>query len=122
MSEISQTFTPTTNGNYAVKLSNVNCSVTSDCQSFSISDLKNIQNSIIEIFPNPTHGLFTINTNQLTISDISITNITGKSIMYIEPKNDENLIQINITNQPAGLYFIKIQTKNKIITKKIIKN
>ena len=80
----------------------------------------------ISIYPNPTTGIFEIKNEELKIKNIKITDITGKIIynltrghapLYIE----NTLLQIDISTQPAGIYFIKIQTENEIITEKIIK-
>ena len=79
----------------------------------------------VSIYPNPTTGIFEIKNENLKIKNIRITDITGKIIymtkghasLYIE----NTPLQINISNQPAGIYFIKINFNDLIITKKIIK-
>ena len=194
--EINQTFTPTESGNYAVVLSNVNCSVTSDCIEVDVANTFNVDfnvtdedlnpiseagitvnyvdyttdangflevqladgtynyyasatgyvdylgsltvageavnvdvtltsdgssindiNSNISVYPNPTTGIFRL-ANVPALGSVKITDITGKTI-YTTIGHVP--LQIDISNQPAGIYFIKIQTENKIIIKKLIK-
>ena len=85
-------------------------------------DEKISENKFITITPNPTTGVFTINTNnKLSIINYQLTDITGKEIM----SRGHVPLQIDISNQPKGIYFItiKFHTNNQIysLTKKIIK-
>ena len=100
---------------------------TSDIAVLSIlTRINDLKNNNFSIYPNPTTGFFEIKNEKLKIKNIKITDITGKTIynltsghahLYIENVH----LQIDISNQPTGIYFIKIQTENNIITKKIIK-
>ncbi len=83
--------------------------------------INNILDNEISISPNPTTGIVNINLTDLKdLSGLSlqIIDITGK-IIY--SKDKACLVTIDISNQPAGIYFIKIQTENEIITRKLIK-
>lgn len=76
------------------------------------------------IIPNPTNGIFTINTNnKLSIINYQLTDITGKEILNLTRRQVP--LQIDISSQPSGVYFITFQyyINNKInfLTKKIIK-
>ena len=75
----------------------------------------------INIYPNPSNGTFTVEISKsqnFNISNIEITDITGKIIFH---KTKEHVpLLINISNQSAGIYFIKIQTENQIFTEKLI--
>ena len=79
--------------------------------------IDNISENNISIYPNPTNGEFIIE-NQQEISKIEIFDITGKSVKQLLP-NSKN-VSVNINNQANGIYFIKIISENKIITKKIV--
>ncbi len=188
----SQTFTPDTTGNYAVILSNANCSATSECIyvaldnyniTFNVTDeagtpladanisingdnlvtdgsgttnitleagtypyevslsgyltiqdtatisadttievvmqneeaVNSLLNNVV-IYPNPNNGIFTISLPDN--ATVVITDIAG-SIIY--KSLIINSLQIDISNQPAGIYFIKITSENSNIIKKIIK-
>lgn len=79
------------------------------------------QNNQLYIYPNPTDGIVTINNNQQTIRNIKIFDITGKVIFNDNFSNFNSQQAINLTNQPAGMYFIRIQTDNSTINKRIVK-
>lgn len=87
----------------------------------SINDIKeDLSESQIQIYPNPNSGLFTIKLGNLSSGTIKIFNSNG-NLIFTEPIIGEE-IKVNIQNQPAGIYFIKIQSNKTIITKKIIIN
>lgn len=67
----------------------------------------------ILIYPNPVSQNIKIRTNE-KIKKITILDITGKKIF--ETINTE----IDLTRQKGGIYFLKIETENKVLTKKII--
>jgi hypothetical protein len=73
----------------------------------------------IEVYPNPAKNVLHIeNIENVNIHTISILNIQGQTIKQYEPK----LLQLNIADIPAGLYFIKFSTNyGKIIQKVVIK-
>lgn len=80
------------------------------------TDKFNLEN--ISIYPNPTNGIFTLNTKNIQIESIEIFDVSGKLIQ----KNMTNFKNVNISNASAGIYFVKINSNEKSITKKIIKN
>lgn len=113
-----QNYTVTQNGNYTVVITDSNsCSMTSAPFNFTtvgIEDLS-VNNSII-VIPNPSNGIFRIETNKIQFSKIKIYNTIGKIIYESENRNTE----INLSNQPKGAYFIEIYSQDKIYNKKLI--
>ena len=111
-------------GNYTIvwQLKNSSNEVIDECSfELSVQHTVGIENNLedeISIYPNPTTGIFTINNGQLIMDNIITTDITGKTIYSTMGHVP---LQIDISNQPAGIYFIKIQTENNIIIKKIVK-
>ena len=78
----------------------------------NISEIENT----ISIYPNPSNGTFTIQNNELQIKNIQIIDITGKVIhnqQFVVPSSQFSI-------KEKGIYFIKLQTENKILTQKII--
>lgn len=90
------------------------------CEFIDIYNLSN-ENFIkpeFTIFPNPADDELHIKSNQTTIQDFEIFDLNGKRLMQ-SGFNDRQ--PINIKKLPQGLYFIKIQSINGIITTKFIK-
>ena len=75
----------------------------------------------ISIYPNPTSGIFGIDSHQRKIVRISVTDVSGKIIKSVE-KKDSNHFDLDLSEKPAGCYFVYVLTDNSSVVKKIIKN
>jgi hypothetical protein len=74
------------------------------------------------LFPNPTSGNFDIqvmNGNRNSLRKVYLTDMFGRQIMY-EEKVKRSRFEIDLTNQPKGIYFVKIVEGDRIGVKKII--
>jgi hypothetical protein len=73
----------------------------------------------VRVYPNPTRGELIIEMGDMGygICDIEIFDIMGKKVSHLTISHP-----ISISHLPAGMYFLRIQTENGMITKKIIKN
>lgn len=74
----------------------------------------------IQVFPNPVSEQLTINSGQLKIQEVEIYDITGKQIINYQLSTINPLIDISELDN--GIYILKIISRNKVFTKKIIKN
>ena len=90
----------------------------------SVENNYNNINSNLLIYPNPTTGVFTINFAKVSNFgkvEAEITNISGKVLHYSSDdfkSSDE--YRIDLSNQPKGVYFVKIITENGTAIKKIV--
>ncbi len=78
------------------------------------------------VFPNPVENTANINITMHQSADaiIGIINLTGslvKPTIQKRLKSGSQEIKINIEELPAGIYFIRLQTNERISIKKIIK-
>ena len=71
------------------------------------------------IYPNPSKGLFNL-TGFFQAVRLQITDITGKTIYTSALSDLHSERQIDLSNQPKGIYFIKIETENGTLTEKLI--
>jgi hypothetical protein len=117
--ETNQSFTASANGNYAVIVTQNNCSDTSACVNISTVGVKenNVLNGI-SIYPNPSNGIYNLSGLKVN-SKITVYDAIGQ-IIYTSIIT-ESKETINISNVPNGIYMIQIKSENSIITKKIIK-
>ncbi|WP_121667845.1 T9SS type A sorting domain-containing protein [Mesonia aquimarina] len=73
------------------------------------------------IYPNPTQGDITIETNANTINKVEIYDVNGRLIKLITP-NSNKVFNSNISNFNAGVYFVKIYGDNNTsVVKQLIK-
>lgn len=76
-------------------------------------------NNVI-IYPNPTNGVFKVHIENIENSMIEVVNALGKTIL-IQNVN-KNMTNIDLTNQPNGIYFVKVVSGDIIEVQQVIKN
>lgn len=81
---------------------------------------ENILETSITIYPNPVSTILKIKAAK--IKSVELINILGKSMRIYTNKTLENAVQINIEDLAKSMYFLKINTGNSSVIKKIIKN
>jgi hypothetical protein len=119
--ETGQSYTPLTNGNYSVELSQNACIDTSACYlianiGFSENDFGND----FRLYPNPTKGPFSIDLGQKYPSvAITMYSIDGKVIKNQVFHNAQNL-SLNIQSR-AGAYLLLIGAQEKKALVRIVK-
>ena len=76
----------------------------------------------LRVYPNPcTDGKITVELNNQEISEVSLTNITGKEVFLKKFQIAENKKQIQLNGIPNGLYIIRIKTSDqKQVVKKLM--
>lgn len=119
--ETNPTFTATTNGNYAVELTENGCIDTSSCVSITTIGIveNNFGNGLL-IYPNPTSGNFTIDLGaSYENTQILITDLSGK-VVQSQNVRQEQMLNLSI-EEPAGIYFVSIQSGNQKAVIKMVK-
>ena len=78
----------------------------------------------VKIYPNPTHGLFTIEMDNDVTGELNISIITqeGKEIIRkkFEKSTEHFSVQIDFSDQAKGLYFINMMIENFNVTRKLV--
>ncbi len=81
-------------------------------------------NEAVTIFPNPSAGLISIRMTEQAPGTISVTvfNTLGKIIHESTTSNltENHTINLDLSNQPKGIYYIKIGSNNLKANKKIM--
>ena len=83
---------------------------TSGIKNNSLSDL-------VSLYPNPTSGVLNIN-NLEANSTIEIFNVIGEKVLFSNLLKGNNIV--DLSNLSNGSYFVKLNSNNQIITKKVI--
>ncbi|MBK6835098.1 MAG: T9SS type A sorting domain-containing protein [Bacteroidetes bacterium] len=89
-------------------------------------EMSNLNNQLY-VYPNPGNGIFNLKTKQLEdlkINSFEVFDLLGQKVFEaanITISSSSNF-QIDLTNYPNGIYFVKANGLNKSFTKKIIKN
>ncbi len=117
-----QTFTPTVNGSYSVRVTFSGCTATSNCVTYNSVGLLDLTDGAIQLYPNPTTGIVTVSFGQeVAIEAMNITDVTGR-IVREDNAFKASSVEIDITKESKGIYFLNIQVGGQLQTLKITKN
>ncbi|MCB2207138.1 MAG: T9SS type A sorting domain-containing protein [Bacteroidetes bacterium] len=118
-------FKPIESGNYAVIISNNDCSDTSNCRQVTIGSISELGNSRIILYPNPNSGSFKIKVESANKSyhlydlHVEIRNFFGTLVFKKELLND-NETEVYL-DQPAGIYFLHVNSdKGSSVSKFVV--
>ncbi|MDO8999773.1 MAG: T9SS type A sorting domain-containing protein [Bacteroidota bacterium] len=75
--------------------------------------------SSLRSYPNPTNGLFTIETANGATKTIIVSDITGRVIM--DNTSNSETVNLNISHFANGIYYIKVQSDNITEIIKVVK-
>lgn len=83
-------------------------------------------NYTLDIFPNPTNGVFTVNAAFETAVDIrlELTNVLGQPVIQVEDiENAQNVRRdYNMNHLAQGVYIFTIRTDGQTIVRRVVKN
>ncbi|MCD6566889.1 MAG: T9SS type A sorting domain-containing protein [Bacteroidales bacterium] len=114
-------------GNYSVIVAIDSCTNISDTVFISIgatgkTDI--IRSYNVKIYPNPTKGIFTLEIPDIPVDEliVEIINANGQVIYNQKIHNiDGKMIEIvDLSQQPGGIYQIKIRIQETVVLKKLI--
>jgi hypothetical protein len=115
-----QSFTPTSTGNYAVKIYAGNCSIMSDCYFVWSVGIESLETNYgISMYPNPTKDFVEFKFENEVPRLVEIFDYTGKRVFtssQISSKWDVNLGEFS-----KGIYVVKFYLRETNFSLKIIK-
>ena len=105
-----QSYNVTVNGQYAVVVSNGNCSDTSSCIVINTVGVDELTPFSTQIFPNPVNEMYSINSS-MPISRVLTVDLSGKLVQMNEVENSAH-VNINSSNLNSGFYLLRIEFSN----------
>ncbi|MBW8049426.1 MAG: T9SS type A sorting domain-containing protein [Cytophagales bacterium] len=93
-----------------------------NCPTVGIAKETFINNSV-SIYPNPSSGVFFLRTDLKNANElnVSVLNILGGIVYSKEYKQAQNNIyKIDLSNNPKGIYFVRISNDKFSVTKKVV--
>lgn len=76
--------------------------------------------SRISIFPNPATDYLTINFDDIYPEKITLFNSVGETLLVQKQISDGSSTQINVSDYQAGIYFMRIETKDFSFVKQFL--
>ena len=114
---ISLLFIAQTGGGTSANVFIDNVSVVDNDQALSTNDLVK---TAFRTYPNPTQDNWTIETQNVRMSSITVYDVLGKSVMSMTPNEDRAVI--DGSSLKSGLYFAKVETDEGTSSVKLVKN
>jgi len=115
-----QNFTPTENGNYAVRIKKGTCEVMSACVNVSTVGIDPDFQDEIKYYPNPSTSLLHIDLGKsYAVVEVEVFNVIGEKVK-LEKREALDKFSIDLPKQ-RGLYFIRIQVEGRSAMLKVIK-
>ena len=118
----SQSFLATSNGNYAVEVTQNGCIDTSECINVSNAQiLENTFGNQLKVFPNPTKDEVNIDLGmQYDEVSVILRNAMGQEVMR-KSFNKTNAFKLNIPGE-SGLYILELQAPKHKALMRVLKN
>ncbi|MEM7186129.1 MAG: T9SS type A sorting domain-containing protein [Bacteroidota bacterium] len=82
-----------------------------------ILSVDDFDDSQLAVFPNPTDGILQLDGIELSGVEVELIDLNGRLLDRLSIQEN----RIDLHSIPAGLYFLRIEHQNTLITKKIIK-
>ena len=111
----SSAYTPTVSGNYAVIVSYLSCSTTSNCSAVQVNGLENIIWKFV-VYPNPTNDM--IHVTVLENGSLRLYDLSGKLIWLQHISEGQNTIDFK--ELATGSYLIEFKSTNYISSTRIV--
>lgn len=114
------TINPGSTGSFAAKVAS--CSASGRLTNEE-DDKGLVQETLLLIFPNPTNGKFSLElpSEPTTTITLEVFDSYGRKMLYPSSIKEVNsrLYEINVSNYPSGIYFIRVKHNKEWITKKV---
>lgn len=117
-----QTYTALLSGNYAVIVTDGDCSDTSACVSLvgtSIGIEENSLTNFVSVYPNPVNDVLTINSTSDAALNYTILDVNGK--VMTEATTLVSSLTVSTINWNQGVYFVRFSSENGEAVLRVIK-
>ena len=116
-----QSYQPLATGSFAVIVTLNGCSDTSTCSNIKITGINQISYNSIQLYPNPTEDLLTIDFGPISNSlQLELTDVSGR--LVLEPiEVTSNIVTLNLVDLSKGVYLLRVTNKAQSNIFKIIK-
>jgi len=76
----------------------------------------------IAVFPNPSNDIFNIRVQNLPNYKLIVRDVTGKLLLEVTNTTGASNYKLDLSEFASGMYLLDIESNNKRITKKLLKN
>jgi hypothetical protein len=110
-------------GTYSVTVTDGNGCIGSDQTVISISTgiMNLLSQSDLQMFPNPSSGMVTIELNNIhnTHGELRIVDVLGQTVYYSADLNRKR-ISVNLSSAARGIYYVRLTSDEGTVTKPLV--
>ena len=117
-SEVNQSFSPTISGSYAVEVTVGSCTELSACVDFTSLGTHTFKLNTINIYPNPTSSILTIEHSLNDDLMFELFSIEGKQVL--QKVLTEKRSKLNMSQLSKGTYFVRMTQNKKVFSQQIV--
>ncbi len=87
----------------------------------SIIGIKNeaIPSNLLSIYPNPFTNQFLVSYQPTNKTTVEVYSLLGQKV--VSQQITQHLTLLDLSNQPNGVYFVRVTDGNEVVTKKVVK-
>lgn len=109
------------NGAYYVQVTDgVGCVALSDTVTLTAVGIEKSTTNSFSIYPNPTKGLLIIQLADKKIQSLRIINLLGEVLMDKKINNQDNIIELELTQFAEGVYYMQLNSMEEKYLQKLI--
>jgi len=96
-----------------------NVNGTTGCLTSGITEINNAL--AIQVYPNPSHGVINIDLTKENLRDvfIRVIDVLGKEVNTVDLGDYNSIYTMDMSNLQRGVYFIKIESKNGAVVRRV---
>lgn len=81
-----------------------------------------IREGLISVYPNPARNRVTVSANNVTetLVAVKMIDLTGKTVYSRLVNNSNKTVNLDVSEFASGIYFMQVETSEKVVTEKII--
>ncbi|MGP8329212.1 MAG: T9SS type A sorting domain-containing protein, partial [Methanosarcinaceae archaeon] len=83
-----------------------------------ITDIGDTEALLTNLYPNPAQDMVTV-TSSIPMTRLTVTNYVGQ-VVYTNEVDDATRVELNTGTYQVGVYLVKIDTDNGVITKRVV--
>lgn len=76
----------------------------------------------LQLFPNPATETFKVQSLTLDLETIEVYDLSGRLLYQNLNLENQEQVEVQLNYAPSGMYLVKVQTKNGMISKKLMRN
>jgi hypothetical protein len=85
------------------------------------SDVEEVRMNELVVSPNPTDGIIQVILPEENTSEMTVISSLGQVVMKVRMTDSNRNQKIDLSDYPSGIYLLKVETNEGIVTKKIWK-